>query len=134
MPITQWNDVALREMIRGAMMRGIVRGTEHIRSEMIRLILETPKSGRTYTRRGVSHRASAPGQPPASDTGQLVNSINTEFIPSELTGIIHVSAQHALYLEYGTATMAPRPFARRAAISKMPLVADYISEEITKGL
>ena|SRR3990167_8198414 len=133
MPL-QWHQEQLTGLIRSAIMRGVVRGTESIRNEMIRLILETPKTGRVYTRWGVSHQASAPGEPPASDLGQLVNSIRTSYEPQDLIGIVHVGAKHGEYLEFGTARMAPRPFARPAAVNKMPDVTTYIAEEITKGL
>jgi hypothetical protein len=40
----------------------------------IRVILSQPGSGRTYARRGVVHAASAPGEPPATDTGKYKTS------------------------------------------------------------
>src|SRR5687768_17301699 len=48
-----------------------------VEGEAKRSILDGNKTGLLYTRRTVTHRASAPGEAPASDTGRLVNSINT---------------------------------------------------------
>ena len=65
-----FNGTDIQDRVRRAAMKGIVRGTEAVRDEAISLILNTPKNGRLYRRRGVEHLASAPGEPPASDTGR----------------------------------------------------------------
>jgi hypothetical protein len=41
-------------------------------------LMQMPKSGRTYKRGSKSHQASAPGEAPAIDTGNLVNSIEVK--------------------------------------------------------
>ena len=48
-----------------------------IRGEAIKSIQTDPKSGRTYEKYNPrrTHKASAPGQAPASDTGNLVRNI-----------------------------------------------------------
>lgn len=107
----------------------IFRGTESVRNEMIRLIQDTPKSGRIYQRGGVEHQASAPGEPPASDTGNLVNSITTRYA-GEYSGFVTVGAEYGPYLEYGTQKMEPRPFARIALAN----VIDVIRAEFTASL
>lgn len=76
-------------------------------------LLSQPGSGRIYKRRGVVHRASAPGQPPAPDTGRLRQSVSSEVIGT--TGIVSVNAEYAAALELGTEKRAPRPF-----ISRLP--------------
>ena len=50
-------------------------GGQLIRGEAIRSIQTGPKSGRTYEKYNPrrTHKASAPGQAPASDTGNLVS-------------------------------------------------------------
>lgn len=60
----------------------------------------------------VPHQASAPGQPPSSDTGHLLNSIGHEMVDTE-SGIgadIGSDLDYAGYLEHGTRYMEPRPF------------------------
>jgi hypothetical protein len=67
-----------------------------------------PKTGVVYTRRNTLHRASAPGEAPATDTGTLVSSI-TFRMAEPLTAEIESRLDYATYLEFGTANMAPRP-------------------------
>ena len=81
-----------------------------IEGEMKRL-MSLPKSGRFYkvSKRGALHQASAPGEAPAVDTGNLRAGIKTD----EVTPIlfeVRVAAEYASYLEYGTRRMLPRPY------------------------
>lgn len=74
------------------------------------------KSGRVYLRKGRSHQASAPGQAPAIDTGNLVNSIQ-----AKRTGMgsaeVSANAEYAAALEFGSIkrNLAMRPFFKPAA-------------------
>jgi hypothetical protein len=67
-----------------------------------------PKTGRTYLRGTVSHRASAPGEAPATDTGALVSSVAYSKV-NELTAQIESRLPYATFLEFGTVNMDPRP-------------------------
>ena len=66
------------------------------------------KTGRVYQRGDITHRASAPGEAPATDTGTLVSSIYYE-PQSGLLSMIGSRLAHAYYLEFGTMRIAPRP-------------------------
>ena len=55
------------------------------------------------------HRASAPGETPARDSGDLVNSIRV-LTPAPETAQVVIGVEYAGYLEYGTRHMEPRPF------------------------
>lgn len=82
-----------------------------VQNEARRLVLSPPKTGKVYIRRGrIKHRASAPGEAPASDTGTLVRSIITSHDTTKFTLIVHAKAKYALWLEEGTRRMKPRPF------------------------
>lgn len=75
------------------------------------------RGGKVYRwERGTSHKASAPGEPPASDTGRLLNSIGHTMYDGAQGRSARVSAKtkYALWLELGTRYMAPRPFMRPA--------------------
>ncbi len=81
-----------------------------------KLVLSKPGGGRSYTRGGKQHIASAPGQPPAVDTGKLRQSIGHGTVGGVMrvgTGLVY-----ALPLEYGykyaSHTLLPRPHARPA--------------------
>jgi HK97 gp10 family phage protein len=113
-----WNGQSVLERVRTAVQQEIVRQTEEVRNAAVSLIMDTLKTGRIYRRRGVEHRASAPDEAPASDTGRLVNSIRTDYRLAELTGIVSASTAYAAYLEYGTSRMAPRPYMRPALASR----------------
>jgi HK97 gp10 family phage protein len=129
-----WNGPAVLATVRAATVQGLHRGVEDVANEAVSLILNTPKSGRIYHRGGVAHQASAPGEPPASDTGQLVASVTTSVDETSLTGNVNFGSDHALALEKGTFKMAPRPFARPALVNKRDAVRQDIAEEIEKAL
>lgn len=59
-------------------------------------------------------RASAPGEAPAIDTGNLVNSLETRKTGVG-SAVVEAGAEYAAALEFGTRKMAPRPFLRPAA-------------------
>ncbi len=72
------------------------------------------KSGRMYG----DHQASAPGESPAIDTSNLVNSI----LVDEGDGIVYTNAEYAEALEYGAPmnNLEPRPFMTPAAEAARP--------------
>lgn len=112
-----FNQNAILARIRRSVMPEIVRATEQARQEAISLIQNGEKSGRIYKHRGIEHRASAPGEAPASDTGTLVNNIATSYDHNNLTGTLSVNVVYGLMLEFGTEKMEPRPFLRPAIAS-----------------
>lgn len=87
-----------------------------LRAEVIKSIQRGPKSGVTYQKYNPrrSHKASAPGQAPATDLGRLVGSIRYEKA-SQMRATVGAYAVYAAYLEFGTRKMAARPFMRPAA-------------------
>jgi HK97 gp10 family phage protein len=137
-----WNSGPIVAELRQAAMRGVVAGTEEVRNEMVSLIMNGQKTGRLYWRAGLSkmsksgksfsggHRASAPGEAPASDTGRLVNSITTNYDLANLVGTVTARTAYAAALEYGTVKMAPRPYARPAVASTKGEIEDGIRREI----
>jgi len=126
----QWNGAAVLARVKAAAVLGQHRNVEAVREEMTSLILTGPKTGRVYG----AHQASAPGEAPASDTGQLVNSITTSVDPNTVDGTVGVGAAHGKALEYGTRNMAPRPFARPALVNKSADCTKNIADEIGKAL
>lgn len=76
--------------------------------------------GRIYIRRGRTHQASAPGQMPATDTGNLAGSMQHELDRSKGVGYYYTSVEYAPYLEYGTTRMLARPFLTPAAERARP--------------
>jgi len=68
------------------------------------------RSGRVYKRRSVTHRASAPGEFPKTDTGDLVSNIIVKNRGKGAEVGSSAGAPHGLFLEYGTSKMEPRPW------------------------
>lgn len=128
----KFNAAAFRERTKRAVMRGIIRGTESVRTEAISLMQNGPKTGRIYRRGGVEHQASAPGEAPAVNIGTLIGSIATEYNFKTLSGRVIARAPYGAYLEYGTERMEPRPFLRPALAAKRQDTADFIQEELDK--
>lgn len=97
------------------------------------------KTGRIYQRGNVTHRASAPGEAPASDTGELAYSgiktipkssmhvnVEAQVVSKSKNG----SSNYAIDLEYGTSKMEARPFMKPAFdVSK-----EFIIERMEKAL
>lgn len=113
---------ALRDMsddVRNAVNDAVVGTAVELRGDVIQSVQNGPASGRTYQKykpRRV-HTASAPGQPPMSDTGRLASSIYfTESFGARrgLEAQVGSNVVYARYLEYGTSRMAARPFFRPA--------------------
>ena len=99
-------------------------GAQLIRGEAIKSIQTGAKSGVVYQmynpRR--EHRASAPGQAPASDTGNLVSKIIVRQKTKNITNV-ESNADYSAFLEYGTSKMEPRPFMLPAfEKSKKPII------------
>ncbi len=116
--VVTWTPERAREVIKRGAMRGVIAGTELVHDEGTRRIESPPKSGLIYRRRGVAHRASAPGEAPASDTGRLAASGGTSYDHENLVGRATWSTKYAEALELGTQTIEPRPFARVSLLAK----------------
>ena len=98
---------------RGAVVRGMGAATLQGEAEM-KVMLSKPGTGETYG----NHRASAPGDPPAPDTGQLRMAIGSavDVFGNEVTGRLYVNKEYAAALETGTEKMAARPYLKRSLV------------------
>lgn len=67
----------------------------------------------------VFHRASAPGEAPATDTGNLAGSIGAR-MTGKLIGEVGSTAEYAAVLEFGGAHMAARPALTPAVKAEWP--------------
>lgn len=95
----------------------------------IRASMAGPKSGMLYKRgkRGM-HQASAPGEAPAIDMSNLVNSLRAHKLGRMKWGISeNIIGRH---LEYGTRTIAPRPHIRPAAERARNVLVTKVKEAL----
>ena len=96
----------------------ITRGTMMVQNTAKESILKGG-TGRTYEKYNPrrTHVASAPNQPPASDTGFLVSNITMNVkkeVNGAVVGQVISSAPYSQALEFGTTTMTERPFMQPA--------------------
>jgi HK97 gp10 family phage protein len=84
--------------------KGVERARLAVETTAKKLIQRGPKTGIMYGK----HRASAPGEPPATDTGTLVNSIESK--RDGLVAVVWTEKKYGKYLEFGTRNIAPRPW------------------------
>lgn len=86
-----------------------------------------------------AHHPSMPGNPPAVDTGNLRNSIRYEVHDEgkEVYGIVGSTQKdpdYAVYTEYGTTKMAPRPWLRPAMKKNNEWIRKSIANAVASGL
>lgn len=89
-----------------------VAGGQMVRTTAIKSI-QSQSPGRTvvrYTEGGnpVQHIASNPGEPPNTDTGRLVGSIQVDVEAKDV--FVGSTLEYAGALEFGTSIMQPRPW------------------------
>lgn len=130
----EWFGPEVLASVQKAAFRGVVRGTESVKTRMVERIMQPPKSGRIYKRNTVTHQASAPGESPATDTGRLAGSITTHYDVAKLTGYVNVATGYAQALEFGTPRVAPRPYARVSLAEKAEEIRADIMAEIAGAL
>jgi HK97 gp10 family phage protein len=103
---------AISEAATERLAAAVQKATADVRTQAVVEIVSGEKTGRVYMKgkyKDRKHQASAPDETPANDTGNLIASIFYG-MENDLSGRVVVSAKYGLYLEVGTARMAPRPF------------------------
>lgn len=99
-------------------------GADKVRVEARRLIADGAIQGK-------GHVASAPGEAPNWDTGELANKIVTRK-SGRMSAQTAAYADHAAPLELGTSKMAARPFMSPAAKNTRKAVHDEATAVVTK--
>jgi hypothetical protein len=105
---------AIGPRTREAVFKVLQQGGQLIADATAEKIIDGPKSGRLYKsqwRKGAKHRASAPGEAPASDSGRLAQSQTWVGSESTLTVDVGTATPYAADLELGTpdGRIEPRP-------------------------
>ena len=124
----------VKEDLENNMQEVLLGGGQLIRGEAIRSIQTGSKSGKTYKKYNPTrtHKASAPGEAPASDTGFLVSNIRVK----DQKDLVEVrsEASYSKFLEYGTSKMLPRPFMFPASEKSKPKIAEILFQKIKQSL
>ena len=103
----------------------LLAASEFARNRLIEK-LSGNRSGRTYLVPGTSttYTASAPGEAPASRTGQLRGSIEYEITTDN--AYIGTPLQYGAFLELGTNKAAPRPWLKPTLSENQKAIQDII--------
>lgn len=92
------------------------------------------RSGRVYRRRTVTHRASAPGEFPKTDRGQLVASLFFRVAGNKLSAYFGTKLAYGRYLEFGTSRMAARPWLRPTFRAKRDSIRSRVADAVAAAL
>lgn len=116
--------------------RGVRAAALTAEGELIDILSVPPvRTGRIYSRTGgKTHQASAPGEAPAPDTGDLRQSVASLPIERRARSVrakVGTSSDHAEHTELGTEKMAPRPHTSRLATDRER--RDAITDAFKKG-
>ena len=115
---------------------------EKVRSDIQYDMAHTPRNmERTYytNNKTQGHHPSLPENPPAPDTGNLRESIRYEVHKEggEVYGIVGSTQKdpnYAVFTEYGTSKMAPRPWLRPAMRKNNDFIRSTISKAVKRTL
>lgn len=111
----------------GVMQEALEMSGKKVEREAKILINTSTPTGRIYG----NHRASAAGQPPATDTGNLVRNIKVKSERGSVkVGILDQKAIYGAYLEFGTSKMGARPWLKPATDKS----SEYIMKSFTLAL
>ena len=90
-------------------------------------VIRSRNGGGTYT-----HIASKAGDAPNTDTGRLIGSIQTEL--SGKSVFVGTNVEYAPALEFGTTSMAARPFLRPALEAKRGDIKKVLGDKISVAI
>lgn len=129
--VLTWRGDKISQQVRRATARALVKSAEGVRRQAILLIQKGSKTGQIYNRQGRFHQASAPGEAPASDTGNLVRSLRVDSSRSaELFVTVAADARYAFFLEFGTRAMSERPFLRPALAQRRRFIESAVARDV----
>ena len=93
----------IEEHYSGILEKTVFQCASYTRNHAVTNIAGGNKTGASYKRGGKTHTASAAGEFPATDTGELVSSISIQMGKAQAD--VQATAPHATYLEFGTTNM-----------------------------
>lgn len=106
-------------------------GANDIRNTIIESMKREKKTGKYYKRgkRG-KHQASAPGEAPAVDSGELIARIIFDTKKLEVEVGVEAGAPYAEFLEFGTSKMKARPFLAPAILKHEQAIIDSVGDGV----
>lgn len=124
-------DGKVADEVRKAMAISIVATMSRVKRNLV----SGARSGKFYTGgRSGPHRASAPGEPPHSDFGDLVRGIRHEIDRDGLSGAVVSHVNYSKFLEFGTKFMSARPYMFPASEEEKPKSRARIKRALHSGI
>jgi hypothetical protein len=111
--------------------KGLVAGAKVVEARAKISLNTGTRSGRTYVRGGKPHTASARGEPPATDTGALANSLGSELVKRGVARAF-TGTDYAEFLE--REEFLGRPFMRPAADQNLDEILEAVAVTIGREL
>jgi len=115
----------------------LIDGVVKIKNKIIKSMQNTKRRHFAYTvkRGGKEHWPSAPNNPPAIDSGDLLKSIQIDVRNMEVEiGSDITKPPYPLYLEFGTKRMTKRPWLNPAVDRGLPDITKNIINRIKRDL
>jgi len=109
----------------------VIKSTLAVHEEAIRLVTANV-GGHAAVRNGKNVTVSDPFEPPHKDTGRLVQSIKFNISATGEYGEVGSNMPLAAWLEFGTATMAPRPWLSLAVENMKDKIANIFVDFFEK--
>lgn len=111
--------------------KAVAATAQKVRTTAIKSIQQHRSKGVTYelVSPNRKHTASAPGNPPNSDTGELVRSIRVAMLEGP-NAAVGTALDKGLWLEFGTSNMKPRPWLHPAMNDE----AEYFISQLKQAL
>ena len=114
--------------------RRLTVGANTIRNTIIKSMAREKKSGKFYRRGGKTHRASAPGEAPAVDSGELLRAIVFDVRGMEVEIGAEAGAPYAELLEEGTSKMEARPWLEPAVEKHGGVIVNAVGKTVSKAI
>ena len=118
-----------QKMTKKLLAKGVAKSALLVESAVKNKVARGSRTGKIYG----NHRASAPGEPPKTDTGNLVSSVSNNQTSDFEYNVVAV-ADYAYELEYGSFKVAPRPFFMKSLRENEKKIVMLFSESLNKGM
>jgi len=115
-----------------ALFKVLVAGINEIRNTSIKSMQTTNRASWYYKRKDKIHHPSAPGNPPAIDTGGLLNALIVDVGRRRAEFGATDAAPYGRLLEKGTKNMSARPWLEPAVDKEMPGIMSDVDNLIKR--
>jgi HK97 gp10 family phage protein len=125
----------LRDNLGDMVAKAVIKGANRVRTTAVKSIQRHQSQGIAYEKTNPkrTHVASTAGHAPNSDTGTLVNSIQTEPNTMAKSMLVGTKLQYGKDLELGTRNIRPRPWLIPALESNRADVENDIKQAIKRA-